>query len=512
MRSQVHLDRVVEGYRLFSIIGAAMVLLIVGLCVWGVLLAPRTDGAGIGLLAALVVAVAALLVVLRWGYLRLRSDLRAAASEQNRLLDTAHRDSLTGAFTRSHFLGRLRELLHERTIPLAYLQIDMDNLKIINDAHGHGAGDAALVHLVRTVTKLLPDALIGRLGGDEFAIAVDGHDNRAVLRRLGDQLLGEFGKPLHIAGRPVRLSATIGAALWPFDASDVSELISKADLALYKGKRSGRAATIAFDPEMLADERHKRFVDRELRAAILMNELDLHYQPVFAADGVTLRSHEALVRWQHTVRGQIFPNDFIPIAEQSDLIDKLGDWVLRRACIDFDRLDTPAVAINVSAVQLRRTDFAARFTAILADTGISGDRIIVEVTETVPMQSGAVELANLNALRALGIRVAIDDFGAGHASLENLRNFAFDIIKIDRSYIANLPESRVDALIVGAICDIARSLGVTVVAEGVETEEQLRFLQRKGCTALQGYLLGKPAPLPGPVPRLFRATPIASAA
>jgi len=226
-----------------------------------------------------------------------------------------------------------------------------------------------------------------------------------------------------------------------------------------------------------------------------MDELALHYQPVFAADGVTVKSYEALVRWQHKVRGMIAPGEFIHIAEQSELIDKLGEWVLRQACIDLPALGV-SVAVNVSPAQLRRSEFAPRFAAILAETGVDPRQLIVEVTETVPMTGKGREQENLNALRQMGVRIAIDDFGAGHASLQYLRGFAFDIIKIDRSYVSNIAHNRIDAMIVSAICDIAHSLPVEVIAEGIETHEQMAMLQRAGCTGFQGFLLGRPQPLP----------------
>ncbi len=259
---------------------------------------------------------------------------------------------------------------------------------------------------------------------------------------------------------------------------------------------------VAFDAAMLGDERHRRFVERELRAALLLDELELHYQPVFDSER-NITSHEALVRWRHKVRGIISPAAFIAIAEESDLIDKVGEWVLRRACQDLPQLRTP-VAVNVSPAQLRHADFAPRFAELLAETNTDPHDIIVEITETVPLQAQGIELANVDALRALGVRIAIDDFGAGHASLQYLRGFAFDIIKIDRTYVSSLGRSRVDAIIVAAICDIARALPVEVVAEGVETEEQFALLRAAGCTRYQGFLLGRPAPL--------RARRIASAA
>ena len=494
MRRQAAVEPVIGIYRLVFI-GVAMLVLTMGGITAAELIQFGSVNRPLELIAARVGVGATVLLLLYWGHRRLTLELARAATYQRAMLDSAYEDALTGAFTRSYFFSQLRQNLHGNDRPVAYMQIDMDNLKVLNDAHGHGAGDSALVHLVKTLKALMPDALVGRLGGDEFGIALMGQDSKPALIRLGDQILHALGQPISIDGRPIRLSATIGVAVWPQDAAEVDELISKADLALYRGKKDGRATTIAFESELLADERHKRFVERDLRAAILLNELEVHYQPIFAADGVTRISHEALVRWLHPVRGRMLPGEFIAIAEQSDLIDKLGEWVLRRAIADLPRLSTPTVGINVSAVQLKRRDFADRFAAILAETGIEGERIIIEVTESLPLQSSTVELRNISQLRELGVRVAIDDFGAGFASLEYLRGFPFDIIKIDRSYVANLPASRIDGLIVSAICKIARSLRVEVIAEGVETEEQMLFLQRAGVTALQGFLLARPEPV-----------------
>ena len=494
MRRDRALIHILDAYRSIALgagvgVGAMALASLLALFGWS----PRHDAV---LPVAMLVAVAFVLAVLVGGYRLMRGRVAQATHATRAILASVHRDALTGVFTRSFFLETLHnEVYHGSQRPVGYMQLDMDNLKVLNDAAGHGAGDAALVHLTRTVASVIPGAIVGRLGGDEFGIAIVGHDNRPALRRLGEELLRQLDKPIGIAGRPVRLSATIGLSLAPHDAVEVDELISKADLALYKGKKAGRRVVVPFDPDMLGDERHRRFVERDLRAALLMDELELHYQPVFAAD-MTVRSHEALVRWRHQVRGMISPAQFVAIAEESDLIDRLGEWVLRRACADLPRLGGQSVAVNVSPAQLRHADFAPRFAAILEEMQTDPARIIVEITETVPLQAKGIELANLDALRALGVRIAIDDFGAGHASLQYLRGFAFDIIKIDRTYVSSLGTSRIDAMIVGAICDIARSLPVEVVAEGIETQEQLTRLKQAGCTLFQGYLLGRPQPLP----------------
>lgn len=445
-------------------------------------------------MAGLAGAIPIMLLVTQRLVRRRIAEAQTAVSEA---LASAHRDALTGTFTRSYFLDELRRYASGGSLSaLGYLQIDMDNLKVLNDSAGHPAGDAALVTLVREMQALMPGAIIGRLGGDEFGVLIPGHDNKPALCRLGEQLLRQLKNGHTIAGRTTPLSATIGVALAPLDSDDPNELIAIADLALYRGKQAGRGCVVPFDPDMLGEERYKRFIERELRAAILMDELELHYQPVFDSQTRTVKSHEALVRWRHRVRGMIAPDKFIGVAEQSSLIDRLGEWVLRRVCADIGRLGGP-VAVNVSPKQLRRAEFAEAFSDILMETGTAPASIIVEITENAPLEKNSVEMANLAALRAMGIRVAVDDFGAGHASLHYLRDFAFDIIKIDRTYVAQFSANPVNAMIVSAVCDIARALSLEVVAEGIETEEQLRMLTEAGCTALQGYHLGRPAPLAG---------------
>ncbi|KRA44764.1 putative bifunctional diguanylate cyclase/phosphodiesterase [Devosia sp. Root635] len=494
MRPDPSLVSILAGYRRIAL--AIGLLAVVVVVVRALVFFGFADAAVARMLPAGALAAGA--VILAYGHRRLSRQLIDIGRQAREARAMAQRDALTGVFTRAYFLEAMGDVVfHGSDRPVGYLQLDMDNLKVLNDSAGHAAGDAALVHLSRIIEQVAPGATVGRLGGDEFGIMIGGHDNKAALRRLGEELLRQLEQPITIAGRPARLSASIGAALFPQDAVDPADLISKADLALYKGKKSGRHAVVCFDHDMLGDERHRRFVERELRAALLMDELELHYQPVFAAD-MSIRSHEALVRWRHQVRGMISPAQFVPIAEESDLIDKLGDWVLRRACADLPARQGVPVAVNVSPAQLRHADFAERFAAVLQATGTDPRLLIVEITETVPLNARQVELANLAALRALGVRIAIDDFGAGHASLQYLRGFAFDIIKIDRSYVSNLGASRIDGMIVSAICDIARSLPVEVVAEGIETQEQLTRLRQAGCGGFQGYLLGRPQALPRP--------------
>jgi diguanylate cyclase (GGDEF)-like protein len=248
LQRQASLHHIIGTYRLVFA-GVAGLVLVSGVIA---LLGYFTDPRAIEMVVVRVLVGASLLLLLRWGYVRLKQELNSAGAEQRELLDLAYRDALTGAHTRSYFFSALSESLRADDRPVAYMQIDMDNLKVLNDSHGHAAGDAALVHLVKTLKALLPDALVGRLGGDEFGIVLVGQDSKPALVRLGDRVLATLGQPISIEGRPIRLSATIGVALWPQDAAEADELISKADLALYKGKKEGRASTVAFESELMA--------------------------------------------------------------------------------------------------------------------------------------------------------------------------------------------------------------------------------------------------------------------
>lgn len=495
MRDDYSLRSVLKIYRGVSLIGGMLVALALGLSAVALLSEIFGSPGGMWLSAGAVLTLSLMVALWRVGYRLLRGQLADADRQRLEMIAMAHRDALTGAFSRSYFIGELRTHLRADTlVPLGYLQLDMDHLKAINDGQGHAAGDEALLHLIAAIREVMPEAIVGRLGGDEFGIALPGQDNSGALVRVAEALLARLRREVTIGGRLTRLSATIGVAVSPHDASDVVELMSRADLALYRGKKQGRAMAVPFEPDLLVDERYARNTLRELKAALLLDEIKVYYQPVYAADGVTLRSYEALMRWHHSHRGVVAPGEFIAVAEQSDMIDRLSEALLNQVCRDIGELGVP-VAINVSPVQLRRADFAERFLGTLKAGGVSPREIVVEVTESVLMKAGGIETANLTALRAHGVRVAIDDLGTGHASLEYLRSFAFDVIKIDRSYVAHLLKSRVDRVIVSAVCDVARALGVEVVAEGVETREQLEELRRIGCSSVQGYLLGRPAPL-----------------
>lgn len=444
-----------------------------------------------------VILIAALLglgqlLVLR---IRVREAFRRHDSEVQRYTRHFEIDETSGVLTRRPFVaqcqGRIRAA--RAGAGQALVLVDMDYLKRINDAYGHETGDAALRHLAKVAHASLPDALIGRLGGDEFAFLLDICSVNEAVRAAGS-FLSELQRTLYHDGRPLTLSASIGVAAIFDEGFSFAELMHRADLALYEAKNAGRGQALAFDPEMMKDHRQQRIMHRELRAAILLDQLKLVYQPIQAFDGSIL-GFEALVRWHHPVRGLVPPSEFIGIAEQSLLIDLLGEWVFRKACLDFRDRAPFEIGVNFSAVQFRRDDVVSMTQRVLEETGMDAARVVVEITESASLETSPDILRRVEELRSLGLRVALDDFGTGHSGFAYLREFPIDMLKIDRSFVARLGKSAADDVIVSAIAAIARSRGMAVVAEGVETEEQHLLARGAGCSHFQGYRLGRPAPL-----------------
>lgn len=401
-------------------------------------------------------------------------------------------DEITGALTRRVFLSacedEMRRIGKDRVYGL--FAVDMDYLKLLNDSLGHTTGDFALRHLVKVIRRTFSGAIVGRLGGDEFGIftpVAGPAEAEALCRRCLDGLqLTEF-----FEGRPMSLSASIGIAISPVHTRFFSELMHCADLALYESKRNGRGQATLFNEEMLRDRQHQRFVERELRAAILLDELSLVYQPIVNIEG-TIACYEALVRWNHPVRGQIPPADFIPIAEQSLLIDLLGEWVMRHALADAADFGDRLVAVNVSPSQLKRDDVVDMVRRVLVSTGIAPGRVVLEMTESVAMTATPDVLRRFEALREMGLSLSLDDFGTGYCGFGYLRTFPVETIKIDRSYIKRLGNADADNVVVAALASVARAMTLEVVAEGIETEEQLELAKAAGCQLFQGYHIARP--------------------
>lgn len=451
---------------------------------------PTANGALVTSIVATSLALATLFYMRQFVVHELGRAAKAEA-EKHQLMRT---DAVTGAMTRRYFLDELQASLgslHKKK-KAALILIDIDHFKQLNDTFGHHFGDVTLSYIVDVAKKLFPDCVVGRLGGDEFGIAVP-HDDLAEITARTSELLAilRIGK-LH-EGNLVSLSASIGVAIAPTHASQTDELMLVADLALYESKAAGRGRMTLFDVEMLSDKRYRRLVERELRAALYLNHLELHYQPITDTDGMTV-TLEGLIRWRHPVRGIMAPSEFIPIAERSILIDMLGEWVFKRACADTCHFPGRRISINISGEQLKRDEIVTTFDRVLRETGKSATQFVLEITETVATAATPEVLKRLEALRAMGFRIALDDFGTGHCGINYLKTLPVDSLKIDRSYIRDLAHDQVARVFVAALAQIARIQNMTIVAEGVETAEDLALSRAAGCDRFQGYFISRPVP------------------
>ena len=448
-----------------------------------------------GLAALSLAAVAAGLFLLHY----LRASLRLRLDEASRVDAERQKlyemDALTGALSRREFLRTLQQRLGNPIRPNAgsLLLVDIDHFKALNDSFGHPAGDAVLTYVVDAVRACFPGCPVGRRGGDEFALFVSG-DTIGDVEQRADRLLRMLAQGMPHEAHNIELGVSMGAATSPDHASQPKDLMLLADLALYESKSRGRSRLTVFDPDMLSEKRHRRFIERELRAAIYLNQLELHYQPVINADGSAF-GVEGLVRWRHPVRGLISPGEFVPIAERSGLIDALGAWVFRRACLDAEALHGLRVSINVSGQQLKNAGFVPQLRRILDETGCHPSRLVIEITETAAMSATPEIIGRIEELRSMGLRVALDDFGTGHCGFNYLKTLPIDSIKIDRSYIQTLASDHIARIFVSAVAEIGRVRELTVLAEGVETAEEFQLAKAAGCTRFQGYLFARPAPL-----------------
>ncbi|UCI09421.1 putative bifunctional diguanylate cyclase/phosphodiesterase [Mesorhizobium sp. B1-1-8] len=431
------------------------------------------------------------LMYMRSSVVQRLQSAEAAEAEKHRFLTI---DAMTGAMTRRYFIEALRDRLGtlRNRREAALLLIDVDHFKQLNDTFGHQFGDIALAHLVKEAERIFTDGVIGRLGGDEFGVFLP-HGDMAFIQRDVRRLLETMRAGKRHEGKVIPLSISVGVALAPLHASNATELMLLADLALYESKAGGRGRITVFDEEMLSDKRYRRLVERELRAAIYLGELELHYQPIVEPDG-SIDSLEGLIRWRHPVRGLISPAEFIPIAERSTLIDMIGEWVFKRACADIGHFPGRRISVNVSGEQLKRDEIVTMCDRILRESGRSASEFIIEITETVATAATPEILRRLEALRGLGFHIALDDFGTGHCGFNYLKTLPIDCVKIDRSYIRSLAHDQVAQIFVSALAQIARIQDITIVAEGVETSEEFALARTAGCSRFQGYFFGRPAP------------------
>jgi diguanylate cyclase len=415
---------------------------------------------------------------------------------EERAQHLAGHDTLSGLPNRLRFTEHLSALLARCETEgggLAVLFIDLDKFKEVNDTYGHAAGDLVIVGCAeRMAGQLRANDVLARFGGDEFAIIQTGvksaHDAELLARRLINAIRPAF----HIGEAEAYVGASIGVALAPANGKDAAELMRLADIAMYRAKNEGRNRACFFEQRMDDTLRLRKVIEDDLRHAIARNELELHYQPQVSADGARIVGVEALVRWRHPVHGLIPPMEFIGIAEERGIIIQLGEWVIRRACLDAACWGNITVACNVSAIQFRQPDFVESVSNALADTNFDPARLELELTESIVMTDSDKAEESMMDLRAMGVKLALDDFGTGYSSLIYLRRFAFDKIKLDKSFLDSLEDTGESAILVHSVVHLGRALGLTVTAEGVETAEQQRFLQAVGCHLLQGYLFAKP--------------------
>ncbi len=426
----------------------------------------------------------------------MRRTAETIAAGESRLRHLALHDPLCGLPNRIFFGERLEamiEKVRQGGLTAAVFYIDLDHFKDVNDTLGHPVGD----ELIRSVTQRLSrtlrgDDLVARLGGDEFAVITSGGFDHATLQAIASRMIATLCAPYSIANQTIVIGASVGIAVIDESVGGAPDVMRHADLALYRAKNEGRNRACIYDSAMDADLLKRKLLENELRTAIENDELRVAYQPIVNNSGETVVGVEALCRWTHPVRGEITPAEFIPIAEHSGLIIALGEQVLRRACLDAKAWPGITVAVNVSPLQFRRTDFVDVVERILAETDFDPTRLELEVTESTLL--GAVETAELAMfrLKALGVRLALDDFGTGYSSLLYLRRFPFDKLKIDSSFVRSIERAADAAAIVHAVVSLGRGLGMKVTAEGVETAEQQLFLRAAGVHSMQGYRFGRP--------------------
>jgi diguanylate cyclase (GGDEF)-like protein len=427
---------------------------------------------------------------------RILTDLAAARQREHYL---AMHDALTGLSNRPAFLDHLRRVLTYATRhgkSAAVLFLDLDRFKSVNDSLGHPVGDDLLKVVGERLTRCLRQTdLVARLGGDEFLIALPDVAREHDAARVARKVLLALGQPARIGEREYRISASIGVALFPRDGADVDVLIRNADTAMYHAKAAQGCGYSYYADGMNEVVAERLDLEHGLREAIEYQRFVLHYQVQVDAETGEAVGAEALLRWRDPRRGLIPPAIFVPMAEETGMIAAIGKWVIARACADAAAWRRPLrVAVNVSSKQLVAPDFADDVARCLRESGLAPARLRIEITESSVLEQRGPTLATLQALRRLGCGVVIDDFGTGYAALTALKWLPADGLKIDRSFVSNLTTEPVDATIATGLVNIARDLGLEVIAEGVETAEQLAFLRRHGCRLVQGYLLGKPVP------------------
>ena len=432
------------------------------------------------------------------GFVATFEDITERLEAEARIKHLAHHDALTDLPNRVAFYERMDAVLAHlrRSESIAVLSLDLDHFKSVNDTLGHPIGDRLLQGVADRIRGCIREEdVVARLGGDEFAVVQVPSANPAEITTLAMRLIEVVSAPYDIDGHQVVVGASIGIAVAPGDSDVPDTLMKNADLALYRAKADGGGVYRFFEIEMDTRMQARRVLELDLRKAIVNGEFELYYQPITDVKSRQITSFEALVRWHHPERGMIPPLEFIPMAEETGLIVPLGEWIIRQACAEAARWPSEiTIAVNLSPAQFKSKNLVPTVVNALATSGLPASRLELEITEMVLVQEsdGAFEI--LHQFRDLGIRIAMDDFGTGYSSLGYLRSFPFDKIKIDQSFVRDLPTKKDSMAIVRAVVGLSSSLGITTTAEGVETQEELASVAAEGCDEVQGYLFSWPKP------------------
>lgn len=423
-------------------------------------------------------------------------DVTERRRAEAKLAHMARHDALTGLANRTQCRAELGARLRDPEASVALLVVDLDHFKIVNDTHGHLVGDALLEHVAARMVATMPSgSLAARLGGDEFAVVLPAGLAMPDVVTAAVGIVAAMREPFVIEDHRILIGATIGVAAAPLHAGDAETLFRFADLALYSAKAEQRGTVVLFEPEMDTAARERHAMESDLREAVRMGGLEVHYQPLIDLQSGRTQGYEALVRWNHPVRGQIGPDQFIPLAEETGLIDLIGQFVLNTACAEAATWQNgEIVAVNVSPVQFRNANLLRVVTQALAASQLPPERLEIELTEAVLIEKAPQVAATMNSLRKLGVGISMDDFGTGYSSLSYLLNYPFTKIKIDKSFVSSLDSKPDSQAIVKAIIGLGDSLGMTVTAEGIEQGAVLDYLKSEGCGQGQGYLFGAAQP------------------
>jgi diguanylate cyclase (GGDEF)-like protein len=432
------------------------------------------------------------------GWVSTHEDVTEQRQTEARMHHLARHDALTDLPNRIQFLEEMgaMEMAIARGERAAVLWIDIDHFKAINDTLGHAMGDAVLKQVSARLWGTTRETdVLARLSGDEFSLLLKPIDGPREAALVAERIVKAIGAPLTVAGQQIMIGASVGVALAPGDGTTADALMKNADLACYRAKSDGRSTYHFFEPGMDAALQRRRSIEAGLRTALAHNELRLAFQPLVGLPENRITCFEALLRWEHADRGAISPVEFIPVAEETGLIQPIGEWVLREACRTAAGWPGQVrVAVNMSPVQFRNPRLFDTVQAAIAEARLSPDRLEIEITESLLLTDSEQTLETLHRLRDLGVRIALDDFGTGYSSLSYLRRFPFDKIKIDRSFMRDLTRKGDSLAIIKAIIGLGHSLGMELVAEGVETEEQLNAVREQGCNEVQGFYFSPPMP------------------